>query len=81
MNVLPFLNLASGEIGHHLCDFVGSPDNDNGEGTTGRSWNSASTECPVFLFAGFTECEAVELDGLWAGIIPDDLCRLWNFLD
>ena len=81
MNVLPFLNLAGGEIGHHLRDFVGFTDNDNGEGTTGRSWDGASTECPVFRFAGFTECEAVEFNRLGVGIISNDLCRLGDFLD
>lgn len=81
MNVLPFLNLAGGEICHHLCDRVGFGDKDNGEGTTGRSGDGASAECPVFCFDRFTECDAVELDKLGVGVFPDDLCRFGNFLD
>lgn len=81
VDLLVFLNLGLAQVDNDLGDLLSLADDDNGESPAIRGRDLASLERSIFGLAGLTQSDAVELDGLGAAVVTDELSSLGDFLD
>jgi hypothetical protein len=76
---LPFLNLLGLQVDNDLGDLLSLALNDDGERAAIGSGNLTGPESLVLGLGRLPQGDAVELDGLGAGMIADDLGRIGDF--
>lgn len=81
LHFFPLLDLGLGQVHHDLGDLGGLALDDDGKCPTVWRRDSTLAECSILGLARFSQSEAVELDRPRAGIFPDELGRLRDFLD
>lgn len=81
MHLLPLLDLGLGQVDDHLCDFLCLTLDDDGKRATVRSGHLSLLERCVLGLPGLAQSDAVELDGLGAGIFANQGGSLGDLLD